>query len=185
MRLGNANATEDYDDFWAVESHIVEVFGSCQSSIAPTSIVAKLTKMGSHFAAGVQQVAHEFLRSFKANMHLADLRAGGSSRPHSQKHTGMLHGIFSGLLRSRVHCRSSRTDTTRYDTFLDLSLEVHRSVTVLEALRSFTNIDVLDGNNKYECSECKSTTCANKRLTLHSTQRVLQLEEVWDFGGGW
>jgi len=89
MRLGNAAATEEYD----AESHVVEAFGSRQSSMAPTSIVANLNKMGSHFAAGVQHDAHEFLRSLSANMHLTDLRVDGSPHPHSQEHTGMLHGM--------------------------------------------------------------------------------------------
>ena len=39
------------------------------------------------------------------------------------------------------------TDSVRYDTFLDVSLEVHRSASVDEALRSFTDIDVLEGDN--------------------------------------
>jgi len=175
MRLGNAAATEEYDAFLAVERHVAEVFGSRQSSIAPTFIVANLTKIGSHFFAGVQQDAHEFLRTLTANMHLADLRAGGSPRPHSQEHTGMLHGMSGGLLRSRVLCDACHTNTTSYDTFLDLSLELHRSVTVPEALRSFTNTNVLDGDNTFECSECETKTCAIKRLTLHSTPRVMQL----------
>ena len=108
-------------------------------------------------------------------MHLADLRLSGSPRPHNQQHTSILHGIFGGLLRSRVHCRSCVTDSIMYDTFLDLSLEVHRSTSVSEALHSFTNIDVLEDDNKYDCTECKTKTCATKRLTLHSTPRVLQL----------
>jgi len=48
--------------------------------------MANLTKMGPHFAAGIQQDAHEFLRSLTANMHLADLKVGGSPRPHIQQH---------------------------------------------------------------------------------------------------
>ena len=175
MRLGNATATKEYDALLAVERHVAEAFGSRQSSIAPTSIVSNLTKMGSHFVASVQQDAHEFLRSLTADMHLADLRAGGSPRPHSQEHTGKLHGIFGGFLRSWVHCDSCHTITTRYDTFLDLSLEVHRSFTVPEALRSFTNTDVLDGDNKFECSKCETKTCSAKILTLRSTPQMLQL----------
>jgi len=120
MRLGSAAATEEYNALLAVERHVAEAFGCHQSSIAPTSIVENLIKMGSHFVACVQQDAHEFLRSFTANMHLTGLRAGGSPHPHSQEHTGMIHGIFGGFLRSRVHCDSCHT-TTRYDTFLDLS----------------------------------------------------------------
>jgi len=173
--LDNAAATEDCDALLAVERHITKAFGSRQSSIAPTSIVANLTKMGSHFAAGVQQDAHDFIRSLTANMHLADLKAGGCPRPHNQEHTGMLHCIFGRILRSKGHCELCHTNTNTYDTFLDLSLEVHRSVTVPEVLRSFKNTDVLDGDNKFECSKCGKKTCATESLALHRTPRALQL----------
>jgi len=52
MQLDNATTTEEYDALLAIERHVTEASGSCQSSIAPTSIVANLTKMGSHFVAG-------------------------------------------------------------------------------------------------------------------------------------
>ena len=174
-RLDSTAATVAYDALLAVERHVIEAFGSSQSSISPIDIVTNLTKIGSHFAAGIQQDAHEFLRSLTANMHLADLSVGGSPHPHTQKHTNLLDGIFGGLLRSQVRCGLCLTDSVRYDTFLDLSLEVHRSVSVDEALRSFADIDVLEGDNKYDCTVCKTKTCATKRLTLHSTPRVLQL----------
>ena len=106
-------------------------------------------------------------------MHLADLSVDGSPHPHTQGHTNMLDGIFGGLLRSQVRCGLCLTDSVWYDTFLDLSLEVHRSVSVYEAHRSFTDIDVLEGDNKYDCTVCKTKTCATKRLTLHSKARVL------------
>jgi len=60
------------------------------------------------------------------------------------------------------------TDSVRYDTFLDLSLEVHQSVSVDEALRSFTDVDVLEGDNTYDCTVCKTKTCATKTLTLNA-----------------
>jgi len=176
-----------YDALLAVERHVMEAFDSSQSSLSPIDIVTNLTKMGPHFAVGVQQGAHEFLRSLTADMHLADLRVGGSPHPHTQQHTNMLDVIFSGLLRSQVRCGLCLTDSVRYDTFLDLSLEVHRSVFVSEALRSFTDIDVLEGDNKYECMVCKTKTCVTKRLTLHSTSRVLQLHlkmfRIFEEGG--
>ena len=49
-----------YDALLAVERHVIEAFGSSQSTIAPTAIVKNLTKMGPHFAAGVQQNAQSF-----------------------------------------------------------------------------------------------------------------------------
>ena len=163
-RLGSTAATVAYDALLAVEKHVIEAFGSSQSSLSPIDIVTNLTKMGPHFAAGVQQDAHEFLRSLTANMHLADLRVGGSPHPHTQKHTNMLDGIFGGLLRSQVRCGLCLTDSVRYGfTFLDLSLKVHRPASVSEALLSFTDIDVLEGDNKYDCTVCKTKTYATKR----------------------
>jgi len=164
-----------YDALLAVERHVIEAFGSSQNSISPIEIVTNLTKKGPHFAAGVQKDAHEFLRCLTANMHLADPSMGGSPHPQTHQHTNMLDGIFGGLLRSQVRCGLCLTDSVRYDTFLDLSLEVHRSVSVDEALRSIAEIDVLEGDNKCDRTVCKTKTCATKRLTLHSTPRVLQL----------
>jgi len=115
-----------YDALLAVERHVTDAFGSSQSSLSPIDIVTNLTKMGPHFAASVQQD----LRSLTANMHLADLSMGVSPHPRTQQHTNMLDGIFGGLLRSRVRCGLCLTDSVRYDTFLDLSLEVHRSASV-------------------------------------------------------
>ena len=64
-------------------------------------------------------------------MHLADLRAGGNAPPHSQEHTGLLHGICGGLQHSQVHCESCNSSTNMYDAFLDMSLEVNKAATVL------------------------------------------------------
>ena len=158
-----------YDALLAVERHVIEAFGYSQSSLSPIDIVTNVIKMGPHFAAGVQQDAHEFLRSLTTNMHLADLTVGGSPHSHTQQHTNMLDGIFGGLLLSRVHFGLCLTDRVRKETGVGLSLKVHRPASVSEALCSFTDIDVLEGDNKYDCTVCKTKTCATKRLTLHST----------------
>ena len=68
-RLDSAAATVAYYALLAVERHVIEAFGSSQSSLSPIDIVTNLIKMGPHFAAGVQQDAHEFLRSLTANIH--------------------------------------------------------------------------------------------------------------------
>ena len=115
-------------------------------------------------------------------MHLADLSVGGSPHPHTQKHTNMLDGIFGGLLRSQVRCGLCLTDSVRYDTFLDLSLEVHRSVSVDKAKRSFADIDVFKGDNKYDCTVCKTKDVRHQET--HSPQHTKRVatpsEEVRD-----
>jgi len=59
-RLDNAAATVAYDSLLAVESHVIEVFGSSQSSIAPTAIVTNLTKIGPHFAPAFNKMRTSF-----------------------------------------------------------------------------------------------------------------------------
>ncbi len=42
-------------------------------------------------------------------------------------------------------------ESSKFDPFLDLSLEVNRASSVIRALQHFTAHEVLDGTNKYRC----------------------------------
>jgi ubiquitin carboxyl-terminal hydrolase 36/42 len=42
-------------------------------------------------------------------------------------------------------------ESTTYEDFMDLSLEINRAPTVMRALQHFTAKEVLDGDNKYRC----------------------------------
>jgi ubiquitin carboxyl-terminal hydrolase 36/42 len=53
----------------------------------------------------------------------------------------------------QVKCSSCGFTSDTYDPFLDLSLEINRADSLVKALRRFTAVEVLDGDNRYKCSK--------------------------------
>ena len=73
--------------------------------------------------------------------------------------TSWVHQLFGGQLRSRVHCKSCGHNSDTYDSILDLSLDIHRTSSLKDALKSFVAPDYLKGSDKYKCDQyvCSST----------------------------
>ena len=131
IRVGDGSTSTRYDALLSVEAHVIEALHTRKSSIAPTSILANLGRIGKQFSANRQQDAHEFLRSLTENMRLADLNLD-RSRPSTSK--GLMHNIFGGLLYSQIQCAACPYCTSSTDAFLDLSMEVNQTSSVEEAL---------------------------------------------------
>lgn len=67
-----------------------------------------------------------------------------------------MHQIFGGRLRSRVTCSQCKHNSDTYDNILDLSLEINGTRNLNEALKKFTKVDQLTGQNKYKCEKSVS-----------------------------
>jgi ubiquitin carboxyl-terminal hydrolase 36/42 len=63
----------------------------------------------------------------------------------------LVNEVFSGILQSQVTCLSCRHVSATYDPCMDLSLELGGCSSVEDALRRFTAVERLDGDNKYRC----------------------------------
>ena len=46
----------------------------------------------------------------------------------------------------------------------------------MKALSRFTAVEVLDGNNKYQCTKCKKKVRAFKRFTIDHAPHVLTIQ---------
>ena len=64
-----------------------------------------------------------------------------------------MHKIFGGRLRSRVTCSVCGHNSDTYDSILDLSLDIHRTSSLKDALKSFVAPDYLNGSDKYKCDQ--------------------------------
>ena len=64
-----------------------------------------------------------------------------------------MHQLFGGQLRSRVHCKGCGHNSDTYDSILDLSLDIHRTSSLKDALKSFVAPDYLKGSDKYKCDQ--------------------------------
>ena len=76
----------------------------------------------------------------------------------------------------RVKCTQCSHCSNTYDPFLDLSLEIVKAESIEKALTRFTAVEVLDGNNKYQCSKCKKKVRAFKQFTIDHAPHVLAIQ---------
>lgn len=51
----------------------------------------------------------------------------------------------------QIKCHGVDYESSIYEPFMDLSLEIPRIQTVVKALQHFTAKELLDGDNKYRC----------------------------------
>ncbi|KAH9329045.1 hypothetical protein KI387_001153, partial [Taxus chinensis] len=87
---------------------------------------------------------------------------------------------------SQVKCLSCGTESNKMDEIMDISLEILHANSLKEALGRFFQVEVLDGNNKYNCEKCKKLSAAHKQLSIIQAPNVLviQLKRFEDVFGG-
>lgn len=148
------------------------------NSIAPRSFALRLRMFARSFRFGRQEDSHEFLRALLDAVQRAALKARGlpGNATGFRSETTFVHRVFGGYLRSQVRCMKCGYRSNKYDAFLDLSLELRGGTHSLDAaLRAFTEAEILDDDNKWQCDGCKRRVRARKQLTVRRPPAVLVL----------
>lgn len=118
------------------------------------------------------------------------------------KETSVIYQIFGGYLDSQVQCSECGNCSFKFDSFLDLGLEIDQSTTVAMALRSFCRAEFLHGQNgsrvimiitcmfsfkcllcqsiclvsAYACENCKRKVIGRKRFQIARAPPVLTIQ---------
>ncbi|KAI3922161.1 hypothetical protein MKX01_005850 [Papaver californicum] len=149
--------------------------GKC--TLSPNGIVSQLHNIGSHLGHGKPEDAHEFLRFSIDKMQSVCLKEAGvkAGVPHAEE-TTLVGLTFGGYLRSKIKCMKCQLKSVRPERMMDLTVEIQGDIgTLEEALGQFTATEILDGENKYHCSRCKSYEKAKKKLTVLEAPNVLTI----------
>lgn len=161
-----------------LERHVREALTSNGRTVSPSYLVKNLRCISRSFQMWRQEDAHEYMRYLiEALQKCSSLeQLGGIS---------LIKSVFGGRLRSQVKCTQCSHCSNKYDPFLDLSLEVARADSLQKALAHFTAVEVLDGDNKYHCSKCKTKVRALKQFTIDKAPPILtvQLKRFSSSGG--
>lgn len=144
--------------------------------LSPGRILSNMRNIGCRMGGGNQEDAHEFLRLLVMSMQsicLEDLGGEREVNPRLQE-TTLIQQIFGGRLKSKVKCLRCHIESERYESFMDLTLEIHGWVESLEdALTQFTAAEDLDGENMYRCGRCATYVKARKQLSVHEVPNIL------------
>ncbi|WOK96224.1 ubiquitin carboxyl-terminal hydrolase 16-like [Canna indica] len=147
------------------------------SPLSPIGILSHLQNIGSNFAQGQEEDAHEFLRyAIEAMQSVCLKEAGAKPNGVLAEETTLIQQTFGGYLRSKIRCCRCKGKSERCERMMDLTVEIDGEISTLdEALLRFTSLEILDGENKYECIRCKSYERAKKRLTILEAPNVLTI----------
>ncbi|KAL3685759.1 hypothetical protein R1sor_003781 [Riccia sorocarpa] len=165
---------------------------------SPTKILDYLQRSTKLFRVGRQEDAHELLRFAIEACNSACIQLQkpvplnnrqtkhGDGKPKEEPHT-VVKEIFGGVLQSQVKCLSCHTESNKLDDIMDLSLDIMpRVLSLKEAMCRFFHPEILDGDNKYQCSVCKKPATARKQLSVFRAPNVLviQLKRFENIYGG-
>ncbi|KAI0268122.1 hypothetical protein BC834DRAFT_968344 [Gloeopeniophorella convolvens] len=148
-----------------------------KSAFTPYPVANKLQVIASHMRRGRQEDSHEFLRYAIDALQKTCLAGHQSSVKANPKiaETTWVHKIFGGKLRSRVTCSECHHNSDTFDSILDLSIDIHGTDSLRDALRKFTTVDYLKGADKYKCEKCKRRVVASKQFTIHDAPLALTI----------
>lgn len=160
----------------ALESHVKQVLSTFDRIVSPTYLVKNLRCISRSFQMWRQEDAHEYMRYLIEALQKCcqSVEVSDAGSLGSQK--SLIYEIFGGELRSQVKCTRCSHCSNTFDPFLDLSLEIVRAESLVKALAHFTAVEVLDGDNKYQCSKCKIKVRALKQFTIDKAPQILTVQ---------
>ncbi|RDY07290.1 Ubiquitin carboxyl-terminal hydrolase 17, partial [Mucuna pruriens] len=145
------------------------------SPLSPIGILSKIHKIGSHLGHGREEDAHEFLRCAVDTMQSICLKEAGVSSPLAEE-TTLVGYTFGGYLRSKIKCLRCLGKSERYERMMDLTVEIDGDIgTLEEALGQFTAPEILDKDNKYNCSRGENTGRESEKPVAREEKRVARV----------
>lgn len=151
--------------------HLISKGREGNSPLSPIRILAKI----SHLGHGRQEDAHEFLRYAVDTMQSICIEQARFAGPVAEE-TTLIGMTFGGYLHSKIKCMNCCHKSEKYERMMDLTVEIGGDIRTLEqALKRFTASEILQGENKYYCSRCKSYEKAKKKLTVSQAPNILTI----------
>ncbi|KAL9432932.1 hypothetical protein AB3S75_027863 [Citrus x aurantiifolia] len=172
--------------FCILEKRIVRSLSVDLTLDAPAKIQSCLRIFAEHFKCGRQEDAHEFLRYVIDACHNTCLRlkklrrkgggGGGGGGETINGGSSVVKEIFGGALQSQVKCLACGAESNKVDEIMDISLDILNSCSLKEAMQKFFQPEVLDGNNKYKCDNCKKLVSARKQMSILQSPNILVIQ---------
>uniref|UniRef100_M8BWJ3 Ubiquitin carboxyl-terminal hydrolase 16 n=1 Tax=Aegilops tauschii TaxID=37682 RepID=M8BWJ3_AEGTA len=110
-------------------------------------------------------------------MQSASMKEANANGAHKlAEETTLIQLMFGGYLRSKIKCTKCGVSSEHCERILDLTVEIDGDISTLEeALHRFTSSEVLDGDNRYHCTRCKSYERGKKKLTISEAPNILTI----------
>ncbi|KAJ1905160.1 hypothetical protein LPJ81_002080 [Coemansia sp. IMI 209127] len=173
--------TELKDLFWLISARMQRT-----GSMSPQRFIAKLKESNELFRSNAHQDGHEFLNhllnEIVENVDKIQREKGIEGctgiplhGPNVQRGSTWVHRLFEGLLTNETRCLSCENVTSRDETMLDVSVDIHENTSVTNCLNQFAAGELLCHNNKFYCDNCGGLQEAERRMRLKRLPNILAL----------
>ncbi|KAJ2081490.1 hypothetical protein H4R24_002315 [Coemansia sp. RSA 988] len=179
-RIDSSMFSELKDLFWHISTRKQRT-----GSLLPQAFISKLKECNELFRSNAHQDAHEFLNyllnEIVENVEkidgTKDIRQTSTEQQGRQQIQGStwVHTLFEGLLTNETRCLSCENVTSRDETMLDVSVDIHENTSVTSCLRQFAAGELLCHNNKFYCDSCGGLQEAERRMRLKRLPNILAL----------
>lgn len=95
---------------------------------------------------------------------------------YHQTNKSFVSDNMSGMFISIITCASCKSFGIKFDVYTSISLEIPLNldkITLYDCFDKFTGIEVLDGDNSYQCTPCGQKRIAQKRMLLWGLPNIL------------
>ncbi|KAJ1959791.1 hypothetical protein GGI12_004152, partial [Dipsacomyces acuminosporus] len=169
------------DLFWSMSTRMQRT-----GSMSPQSFVTKLKEGNELFRSNAHQDAHEFLNyllneivenveKIHKDKGLEGCTGAPLDGPNRLRGSTWVHTLFEGLLTNETRCLSCENVTSRDETILDVSVDIHENTSVTNCLNQFAAGELLCHNNKFYCDNCGGLQEAERRMRLKRLPNILAL----------
>ncbi|KAJ2848230.1 hypothetical protein IWW36_003424 [Coemansia brasiliensis] len=169
------------DLFWLITTRAKRT-----GSTSPQGLIAKLKELNEIFRSNAHQDAHEFLnyllneivenvQKIHRDKQLQEFTGAPLEGPNLFTGKTWVHTLFEGLLTNETRCLSCETVTSRDETMLDVSVDIHENTSVTSCLNQFAAGELLCHNNKFYCDNCGGLQEAERRMRLKRLPNILAL----------
>ena len=139
--------------------------------ISPVKMINNMKLIFPDFNKGKQEDAHELLLFLLSYFEQSCIKFGISLLTNYYNNivleNNLISKIFSGKIISKVQCGRCKTFSNTSDTFLNISLSILNSFSLIESIEHYCQNEKLIGENQYFCDKCK-IKCDSKRQIIFS-----------------
>ncbi|KAL6042819.1 Ubiquitin carboxyl-terminal hydrolase 47 [Balamuthia mandrillaris] len=89
---------------------------------------------------------------------------------------GIVQELYEGKMIDYVKCRECGYQSSREDKYLDISLDIHNTSSLEQALDRFVTPEILSGTSQWRCSGCNNLVDAEKGLKPQTFPYVLMIQ---------
>ncbi|CCC67995.1 hypothetical protein NCAS_0A14370 [Naumovozyma castellii] len=147
--------------------------------VSPVEFVKVLKKENILFNSMMQQDAHEFLNFLlnELSEYLQNHISHPSNKPTDIPFKNYVIDLFQGVLTNRIKCLTCDNITSRDEPFLDFPIGVKgdENIDIQDVLRCYHTREMLNGSNKFYCSQCCGLQEAERIVGLKQLPHTLAL----------